>query len=86
MKLSQLKKSPNEGVVNALKHLLKQAESGELRSFASVNQYTGGELGQIYALDNKCNDYAIIGCMQALITRLAATALQRSEAVADPEE
>jgi hypothetical protein len=86
MNVSELKKSPNHGVINALKILLKDAEEGKLRSFVSVNQYLAGELGQMYAFDNKCNDYALIGCMQALIIRLSDIAIQRSEEVFNEEE
>ena len=86
MKISKFNKSPNLNAVSALKYLLKRAESGELRSFVSVNQYRAGELGQTYALDDRCNDYAIVGCMQALITRLIDRANERSEQVADEEE
>lgn len=79
MKVSKLKKPPNKGLVTGLKQLVKKAESGEVQSFVAVSQTDKGELYQTICLANKANDYSILGCLQALVVRVAASAINNSE-------
>lgn len=79
MKAISLKSTPNQELISGLENLLQEAKAGKLRSFVAVTQFSGGDLHQLYCLDKGCNDYAITGCLNMLVTRMSLMQLDNSE-------
>lgn len=72
MPVSKLKVEPNQALIDTLKGLLKDAESGELQAIAYVSDYTGSGVGYGWSIPDIRRGRMILGEMSIIQLDLAS--------------